>query len=169
VPRAPLGIKGQRFGRLTAVDRVANSPRGASQWRCVCTCGRETVAVGSDLARGRWSSCGCASQGARVDNPTTHGKSYTPEYKALRSARLRCRNADSKSYPGYGGRGIEYRMPEDMGEAVRVLVECIGLRPSDAHSLDRVDNDGHYEPTNLRWATRSQQQRNKRRKAAHAH
>lgn len=84
-----------------------------------------------------------------------------PEYNSLQGARDRCRNQKHQAYESYGGRGIEYRLPEDMAEALRVLISAIGRRPADK-TLDRIDNDGHYEIGNLRWATRSEQQRNKR-------
>lgn len=95
----------------------------------------------------------------------THGLSGSPEYQALISARERCTNPALKQYADYGGRGIEYRFPSDMGEAVRLLIEAIGPRPKGL-SIDRIDNDGHYEIGNLRWATRSEQNANRRRKVA---
>jgi hypothetical protein len=71
-------------------------------------------------------------------------------------------NSANASYTGYGGRGIEYRMPDDPGEATSLLIEAIGLCPK-GMTLDRINNDGHYEIGNLRWATWSEQNRNRRK------
>jgi hypothetical protein len=92
---------------------------------------------------------------------TTHGLTHTPEYEALEQARRRCISPAHPKFASYGGRGIEYRLPAALGEATALLLKAIGSRP-DGMSLDRIDNDGHYEVGNLRWATRSEQQRNKR-------
>lgn len=93
---------------------------------------------------------------------TTHGLSRTIEYNLLSRARTRCLDPNDKSYHNYGGRGIEYRLPVDLAEATRALLAAIGPRPHKGLSLDRIDNDGHYEIGNLRWATASEQRRNQR-------
>lgn len=93
---------------------------------------------------------------------TWHHLSSTVEYRALGAARSRCLNPNVNQYPNYGGRGIEYRLPSDRGEATRLLIEAIGPRPAGT-SLDRIDNEGHYEIGNLRWATPSEQMSNKRK------
>lgn len=82
---------------------------------------------------------------------------------ALRAARDRCTNPNDRSYPDYGGRGIRYEMPEDLREATTVLIAAIGRRP-EGMSLDRIDNEGHYRLGNLRWATKSEQSANQRRR-----
>jgi hypothetical protein len=92
---------------------------------------------------------------------TTHGLGGTPEYHALWGARRRCINPSDSRFADYGGRGIEYRFPTDYGDATALLIEAIGPRP-EGLTLDRIDNEGHYEVGNLRWATRSEQQRNRR-------
>lgn len=81
------------------------------------------------------------------------------EWSILRGARDRCYNPNNREYHRYGGRGIEYRLPEDMNLAVEELVRAIGPRP-EGMSLDRIDNDGHYEIGNLRWANYDEQQQN---------
>jgi hypothetical protein len=97
-----------------------------------------------------------------AERSTTHGLAGTSEYKTLKGARRRCTVAVDPKFASYGGRGIEYRLPADFGEAYRLLIEAIGPRP-EGMSLDRIDNDGHYELGNLRWATASQQRHNQRR------
>jgi hypothetical protein len=81
--------------------------------------------------------------------------------RVLSGARQRCTNPASAAYTDYGGRGIEFRFPR-LRDGVEWILRNLGPRPSPAHSLDRVDNNRHYEPGNLRWATRSEQARNKR-------
>lgn len=83
------------------------------------------------------------------------------EYQAIRNAMYRCTRPNTKQYEDYGGRGIKYLLPLDLIEAYKVVVDSIGHR-EDGMTLDRIDNDGHYEVGNLRWASRSEQRRNQR-------
>jgi hypothetical protein len=87
-----------------------------------------------------------------------HGLSRTPEDRAFVNAKFRCRNPNAPNYAYYGGRGIEFRF-----KSIQDLIDDIGRRPSPDHQLDRIDNDGHYEAGNVRWATREEQQNNVRR------
>jgi hypothetical protein len=96
---------------------------------------------------------------------------HTPEYGAYQDAKQRCTNPNIKSYENYGGRGIEFRFAsfEEFLEALKTPDNPTGLRPVGElengralYSLDRIDNDGHYERGNIRWATKPQQQQNRR-------
>lgn len=82
--------------------------------------------------------------------------SSTPEYRAFLSAKKRCQDEKHISYPRYGGRGIEFRLT-----SLQELIDHLGLRPSDGYSLDRINNNGHYEIGNIRWATREEQSANR--------
>jgi hypothetical protein len=165
-----VDLSGQHFGRLTVLERAPHKSGGHVCWRVRCECGEERIVQGDSLRSGHTRSCGCLSAelaAARLRanprwHPTTHGHSHTPEYSALASARYRCMNPSDSRFADYGGRGIEYRFPDDLGEATALLIDAIGPRP-EGMTLDRRDNDGHYEPGNLRWATRSEQQRNQRK------
>ena len=86
------------------------------------------------------------------------GRKATPEYSAYRNAKSRCTNERAVQFPYYGGRGIEFRF-----NSFQEFLNDIGLRPSQNHSLDRIDVNGHYEVGNIRWATKSEQQFNVRR------
>lgn len=90
----------------------------------------------------------------------SHGMYKTPEYTAWESMIRRCHSSGWKRYADYGGRGI--RVCDRWRSSFVAFYESIGPRPSALHSLDRIDNDGHYEPSNVRWATRAQQMRNRR-------
>jgi hypothetical protein len=94
---------------------------------------------------------------------TRHKACSTPEYKALHQAKQRCENPNDPQFKNYGGRGIEFHF-----ESFEQFFAEVGPRPDDGMSLDRIDNDGHYEPGNVRWATDSQQAKNRRARIAPA-
>lgn len=160
-------LTGRDFGRLTV--RGYEGKRGKDRyWRCVCQCGKQVVVRGRGLTapKGATKSCGClqrerAKETARVHlKPrTTHGKVGTPEYAAWHHMRQRCLDPNHPGYADYGGRGI--RICERWDDFA-AFVEDMGERPSAAHSLDRIDVNGHYEPGNCRWADHKTQQRNRR-------
>lgn len=89
----------------------------------------------------------------------SHGMTKTPEYRAWASMRQRCANPKSARYDNYGGRGISVC---DRWQSFEAFFADMGPRPTSEHSIDRIDNDGNYEPGNCHWATRSEQQQNKR-------
>ena len=156
-----MDLIGQRFGRLVVTGRAGTAVSRHASWGVRCDCGVVKTVESRSLRTGNTRSCGCL----RVEMSSEralHGVSETPEYFALRDARRRCTNPSDRAFKDYGGRGIEYRLPTDIGEAVLLLVDVIGLRPSKSYSIDRIDNEGHYEIGNLRWATRHEQRQNQR-------
>ena len=160
-----LDLTGHTYGRLLVLSRHPERTKaGKIQWICRCACGTVTVVRRNNLRSGNTASCGCLFRGATAGRAThghrVAGKS-TPEYRAWRSMKTRCLVPTSRSYPGYGGRGI--KVCQRWVESFDAFLADVGSRPSADLSLDRIDNDGDYEPGNVRWATRSQQQRNKRR------
>jgi hypothetical protein len=150
--RKTVNITGQRFGQLVVFSIYGRDCRGEVMWLCRCDCGEWTVVRGSSLRTVRSVACGC-KRGKEI----THGGSGTPEYQAYLGAMQRCRNPAGKFYSAYGGRGIEFKF-----ESFEDFRLHVGLRPSPKYSLDRIDNDGHYEYGNVRWATRTEQVSNRR-------
>ena len=149
-----VDLTGQRFGRLVVVKR-AGTLRGA-RWECLCDCGNTTLACSGDLRKGRPRSCGCLRENpSSLPQTWTHlpGTICSPERVSWQAMRTRCANLNN---PRYGGRGI--RVHPAWLDNFDAFFEYVGPRPSPDHSLDRFpDNDGNYEPGNVRWATRKEQ------------
>lgn len=159
VPRSARfkDITGQRFGRIVVKRLHGRKGRqGALTWWCLCDCGKEFEVAGTKLKAGNTTSCGCA----KIDRLTKHGMSGIPEHAVWMSILQRCDNPSSPAWSYYGGRGI--RVCERWREFANFL-DDMGRRPSHRHSIDRIDNDGNYEPGNCRWATMQEQCRNTRR------
>lgn len=153
-------LAGQRFGRLLVGDLSAPSRTGLTRWRAKCDCGKSIVTNAATLKRGRSLSCGCLRIERAIAALTRHGMTKTPEHKAWRQIKTRCNTLDNPRYSSWGGRGI--KMCSEWENNFEAFFAYVGPRPSPGHSIDRIDNDGHYEPGNVRWATRTQQNQNRR-------
>lgn len=157
-------ITGQRFGRLTVL-RVAEEKTGSLyRWWVQCDCGApEKTVLGNHLRLGRIVSCGCHSRDRIRAALTTHGLSDRPEYHCWVGMCYRCTSPNDASWPYYGGRGIRVCERWLMDTGFANFLADVGPRPSLRHTIDRIDNDGHYEPGNVRWATKTEQNRNSRK------
>ena len=130
-------------------------------WLCRCDCGQERVISASNLQSGHTTSCGCEQRRATSDANATHRQSHTSEHNTWCWMKDRCCNPNNANYPHYGGRGI--KICERWLNSFENFFADMGKRPAGC-SIDRYpNNDGNYEPGNCRWATRSEQGRNRGR------
>lgn len=156
-PFARADLTGRRFGRLVALEITGRRGRYI-QWRCRCDCGREVTTRTAALTGGTTQSCGCLALEVRGRTNRTHGRGHSREYMAWLNMRQRCTNSNRTDWPHYGGRGITICPEWDSFERFYADMGAV----SAGHSLDRIDVNGNYEPTNCRWATKTEQARNTR-------
>lgn len=155
-------LTGRTFGRLTVLKETSYQSRTRTRyWLCECECGRAKEVTGAGLLSGDTQSCGCLSLEKLRDRSTTHGLSHSREHLIWRSMLTRCYNPCSKSWKWYGGRGICVYGP--WRKSFERFYHAVGNIPI-GYSLDRIDNNGHYEPGNIRLATASEQAFNRRPK-----
>lgn len=150
-----MDITGQRFGRLLAIRRFPD-PNPYSRWLCKCDCGREKVMLLKQLRRrpGGDKSCGCSGH-----SQLRHGGHRTRLYRIWRGMIQRCYSPKNDSYGRYGARGIVVASEWRDFAAFQAWAKAHGY--AETLSIDRIDSDGNYEPSNCRWATDREQQRNR--------
>ena len=162
-----INMLGRRFGRLVVLYQADSVPRkyGKSlivrseiRWMCQCDCGTIKSIAGAPLRKKLIVSCGCYQKEIIGRERRTHGMCRTTEYNSYINAMRRCHEPKDKSYKNYGGRGIKFNF-----ENFEQFFAEIGPKPKGT-TLDRIDNNGHYEPGNVQWATPKEQSNNTRRK-----
>jgi hypothetical protein len=147
----------QRYGKLQFLEDAGENKHRQKLWRLVCDCGKECVKVASAVRNGHTKSCGCLAHSG-ISN-FRHGKRRSHVYNVWCNMKARCNNQQNPAYQNYGGRGIKVSPSWQVFEN---FARDVGDPPSPKHTLDRIDNNGDYEPSNVRWASRYVQSRNNR-------
>lgn len=155
-PWRVIPMIGKRFGRLIVIAE-ANTQKKRREYDCRCDCGNSTSVQGVLLRAGKTQSCGCIRKG----HPPTylkHGMSGTPTYQSWYAMTQRCGNPKRWQYKYYGARGI---IICDRWKSFENFHADMGDRPA-GKTLDRIDCNGNYEPSNCKWSSTTEQSRNRR-------
>lgn len=163
MPQKLLDIRGRRFGRLIVLEYITSN----RLWLCRCDCGNFSFFLGSALRRGHNKSCGCLkeeilSSEYKIKHGEARKGSISRELRVWRSMHERCYYQRYRCFHRYGGRGVQIcmRWHKSNDNGYKNFLSDMGRAPSPKHSIDRINNDGHYMPSNCRWATQKEQMQN---------
>jgi len=157
-----IDITGNKYGRLTVIERAPNKKK-KPMWNCLCECGNKITARSDQLKCGDTKSCGCFRKEVyeQGNNRRSHGKTNHRLYRIYRGMRNRCKLENHVAYKHYGGRGIKV-CDEWLCDFKKFYDWSINNGYSDNLSIDRIDSNGNYKPTNCQWVTQKVQARNTR-------
>lgn len=152
---------GRRYGQNYVISYAGLNEKGThGMWYCLCFCGNVKKILGYALKRGLSNSCGCLNKKANRDRLMKHGYARTTTYTIWAKMIQRCKNKKNVSYKDYGARGISVCLRWE--KSFQNFLNDMGERPSMEYTLERIDNDGNYEPSNCKWGTRTEQMINQR-------
>lgn len=154
-------LTGQRFERLIVIERSGVSGSGKAQWLCKCDCGNETIATTDSLKRSKVTSCGCRHKEIVSTVNTTHGMTNTRLHTIWAGMKNRCTNSKDYNYRNYGARGIKV-CNEWSNSFLSFYNWALNNGYSGNLTIDRINNNGNYEPSNCKWSTDKEQSNNKR-------
>jgi hypothetical protein len=149
--------EGKRYGRLTVLETTRGA-KGRLYFRCRCDCGIEKAIRADGVISGAVVSCGCWHK--ERPRAKVHGYWNKPEYKIWLAIKSRCRRPRDRHFYNYGGRGID--ICDAWAASFAAFIRAVGPRPDASYTIERVDNSRGYEPGNVIWTTRKEQQRNRR-------
>ena len=162
-----IDLSGKRFGKLMVIERVGTDRNHRPTWKCICDCGTEKVIDGSSLRSGMTVSCGCYGKEQRLKSHITHRKTNTRLFNVWQNIKRRCYTKTNPSYKYYGERGISV-CDEWLNsfDAFREWAYANGYDETAQKgkcTIDRIDVNGNYEPSNCRWVSMAEQNKNTRR------
>lgn len=158
-------LTGKRFGRLTAIERAGTTKDRHATWLCKCDCGNVVIVCSRDMTTGHTKSCGCLNREQTAAINATHLKSGERLYRVWLKMRERCNTTSNKNFKHYGGRGIKICEEWNDYTVFRTWALDNGYdknAPFGKCTLDRINNNGNYEPLNCRWVDMKIQANNKR-------